>query len=215
MMKNLMPLQAEFYSLSGFIITPPVCAECENTTVALNNRVHEQYEDTELFSHIRLACSVHTRETTSLFFLRAAADEFACAGWLNHDDAANSSAESNDFDSTCDTSGEPGSRSLGKKIISQQKESYSGLENFDQCLSWLNELSMGAAESRERSLQSTQGYTIAWDLLLFCCHSDKSTTCLPVTQEKEIDHTVRATDSAYQNQSADLIQSSSLCRKNA
>lgn len=56
----------------------------------------------------------YTEETRSFFFfLRATtADEFGCPGLLNHHGAADSSAETNDFDFTCDITSKLWSQSI-------------------------------------------------------------------------------------------------------
>lgn len=176
MVKNLISLQRHFYSYK-FNITPSACnvqdvmtQMLHGTTTYLNNMQRENCMHAWRQGDLRIYC--HRIK----FCLRVAVDEFASLGLSNQCDMANLSGENNVFDFTSHTSGKLDNQSL-KKEFSQLKETYSWPQNLGLYLCWLDKLSVEPPETRGESLQSTQGYTIAWEPLLFCNHSDKSTTC--------------------------------------
>lgn len=66
-----------------------------------------------------------------VFFLRlTTADEFGCPGLLNHHGAADSSAETNDFDFTCDTTSKLWSQSIAKNIYKIYKKNSVSKSHF-------------------------------------------------------------------------------------
>lgn len=114
MMKTPICLCIHCFICQASLLNHLQCAECGNTTVAQDNNMFQwRSVGAERGREMWGEKGNYTEETRSFFFLRATtADEFGCPGLLNHHGAADSSAETNDFDFTCDITSKLWSQSI-------------------------------------------------------------------------------------------------------
>lgn len=106
--------------LSSFIIEPPVmCRMWEHNCCTRQQYVSmESCGRRERKRDVGGKRELYRRNQKFFFFLKATtADEFGCPGLLNHHGAADSSAETNDFDFTCDITSKLCSQSIAKRNI--------------------------------------------------------------------------------------------------